>query len=166
MWRMRQQWMQQTCCSAFKMAVPRLATVENYPMRPSIHASSGRDFFGAFSSTVRNDGITPHKLNCLLNELRLLSDESLDLRVNSLINSWRPEYRSPPRTVNCPPNCCQGNICLVTFYLATTHSLLFVAEGTWLPSRCSAMDVHSGCTIPAFRLWLPSRCLAWIIQSH
>jgi hypothetical protein len=34
--------------------------------------------------------------------------------------------------------------CLATCYLATTRSLLFVVAGTWLPSRCSAMDVRSG----------------------
>jgi hypothetical protein len=39
--------------------------------------------------------------------------------------------------------------CLATCYLATTRSLLFVVTGTWLPIRCSAMDVCSGSTIPA-----------------
>jgi hypothetical protein len=49
---------------------------------------------------------------------------------------------------------------LATCYPATTLSLLFVAPGTWLPSRYSAIDVRSRSTIPAFRRWLPSRCLA------
>jgi hypothetical protein len=51
----------------------------------------------------------------------------------SFVTSRRPEYRSPFQAVNYPPvvaNC----------YLATTHSLLFVAAGTWLSIRCSATD--------------------------
>lgn len=37
---------------------------------------------------------------------------------------------------------CHGNLCLATSYFATTPSLLFLAEGKWLPNRCSVMD-HS-----------------------
>jgi hypothetical protein len=35
-------------------------------------------------------------------------------------------------------------------YLATTRSLLFVVTGMWFQIHCSAMNVCSGTTIPAF----------------
>jgi hypothetical protein len=35
---------------------------------------------------------------------------------------------------------CHGNLCLATFYLATTRPFLLVSAGTWFPNRCSAMD--------------------------
>jgi hypothetical protein len=31
-------------------------------------------------------------------------------------------------------------LCLATYHISTTRSLLFIAAGTWFPSRCSAMD--------------------------
>jgi hypothetical protein len=77
----------------------------------------------------------------------------------SLITSRRPEYRTPPLKVNCPPVSCHANLCLAILYITKTRSLLFVATGTWLSSRYSAMDVRSGSTIPAFRWCLTSRCL-------
>jgi hypothetical protein len=84
--------------------------------------------------------------------LRTLREESLTSLefTNELlfITAIWPEYKSPCRTVNSFR--CHGNLCLAACYLATTRSLLFVAAGTWLPSRCSAMDVCSGFTIPAF----------------
>jgi hypothetical protein len=43
-----------------------------------------------------------------------------------------------------------GILCLETCYQATTRSLLFVVTGTWFPIRCSAMDLCSAPTIPAF----------------
>jgi hypothetical protein len=52
-----------------------------------------------------------------------------------------------------------------------THSLLFIAAGTWFLKRCSAMDVRSGSTIPAFRrhvtifIWSDT-CLRHFWLSH
>jgi hypothetical protein len=40
--------------------------------------------------------------------------------------------------------------CLVTCYLATTRSLLFVVTRTWFPIHYSALGVSSGSIIPAF----------------
>jgi hypothetical protein len=83
----------------------------------------------------------------------------------SFITSKPPEYMSPSQTI--PPlfdvTRCHGNLYLATCYLATTRSLLFIAAGTWLPSRCSAMNVRSGSTILAFRRCLLKRCLATAI---
>jgi hypothetical protein len=52
----------------------------------------------------------------------------------------------------------QSISCLPTCYLATTRSLLFVVAGTWLPSRCSAMDFCSSSTIPAFSRHVTVSC--------
>jgi hypothetical protein len=51
-------------------------------------------------------------------------------------------------------------ICFATCYRAKTRLLPLVAAGKSFPSRCSAMDVRSAFTIPAFRRCLPIRCLA------
>jgi hypothetical protein len=106
--------------------------------------------------------ITAHTLNSFLTyKSRLLPDEcSRFTNEFSFITSRRPEYRSSPRTFNCPSVCCGENLCLATCYLATTRSLLLVAARTWLPTRCSAMDVCSRSTIPAFKRCLLNRFLA------
>jgi hypothetical protein len=70
------------------------------------------------------------------------------------------------RFLHCPLFPLQRKLCLAACYLATTRSLLFVAAGMWLPSRCSPMDVCSCCTIPDFRRCLPKGFLTTVIFRH
>jgi hypothetical protein len=92
--------------------------------------------------------------------LTFLTTSVLRISQKNLLLHWVEEWTlcgpimSPRRTVSCPLLFCYPllrNIsCLVTCYMATTRSLLFVVTETWFPIRCPAMDVCYCCTIPAF----------------
>jgi hypothetical protein len=89
------------------------------------------------------------------------------LNYDSFITSKGPEYRPPSQTVPLLFSyLLRRKLCLATCYVATTRSLLFVADGTRLPSRRSAIDVHSLSTIQAFRRYLRKHCLPTVIFRH
>jgi hypothetical protein len=101
---------------------------------------------------------------CLANALWGISDRLICTNDLPFITATRSEYKlivlcssvlsvAAEKFRTIPLLFCfvvTGIMCLATCYMATTGSLLVVIAGTWFPSRCSAMDVYSGSTIPAF----------------
>jgi hypothetical protein len=92
-------------------------------------------------------------LNVCLTNLSQISDWNL-LLLNSRMNSLSYLPRGPNTNHQVEQlivlSFTRECLCLAACYLATTRSLLFIAAGEWLLSRCSVIDVRSGSTIPAF----------------
>jgi hypothetical protein len=105
---------------------PRLAPFLTGPRASSLLLSRmPNEAFQLTHWTALND-------TCLTN----FCEESLATEIFwTKLTSMQTEYRSPLRTVNCPSFRCHENLFLATCYLTMTSSLLFVAAGTWLPSR-------------------------------
>jgi hypothetical protein len=128
---------------------------------------------GVFSSAWRlmNEDFLPTELT---EEWRLTYERtgtllSLSLSLLSVLtcppfyNFWKTERDHHLEQLVVILVCCHGNVLTEPLPSKWTRSLLFVAAGTWLPNRCSAMDVLSGSTISAIRLCLLNCCLAIVI---
>jgi hypothetical protein len=109
------------------------------------------------TTNYHSSHIELHLNDVCLTNLYEKSLAALNARMNSLLTSTRPEYKSPSRTVNCP---------VILFFVTGMSLLIFVAAETGdrepLPSKMTSASA----SVPAFRQRLPSRCYQWIISSQ